>query len=91
MVYSLPDWVESMKDTVIRYLIYKRFKCDEAHVFEDEFTTTTYEFGYINSVIDTGYGLMVEIEGVEDGERNGIKSYYRLDEIHIDVFDMLVD
>lgn len=87
MVLTLAEWAESMHDTVIRYLIYKRFLPDGAHMTVDEFTSATYSFGFINNMIDTGHGWLVEIEGEEDGERNGIKSYYNLNEIRIEVFD----
>ncbi len=88
MVYSLKEWAEKMKDTIIRYLVYKRFSPEEAHLVEDEFTSTTYELGYINNIIDTGYGLMLEIEGYDDEGRTGIKSFYRLEELRIEEFDV---
>lgn len=89
MIYTMKEWVESMRNTVIRYLIYKRFLPEGAHMTTDEFTSATYEFGYINSLIDTGHGWLVEIDGVDrdDYERTGTKSYYNLNEIRIEVFD----
>ena len=88
MVYSLKEWAERMENTIIRYLVYKRFSPEEAHFVEEEFTSTTYELGYINNIIDTGYGLMLEIEGCDDEGRTGIKSFYRLEELRIDEFDV---
>lgn len=89
MVFTMAEWAESMHDTVIRYLVYKRFLPDGAHMTADEFTSATYSFGFINNLIDTGHGWLVEIEGEDDetGGRNGIKSYYNLNEIRIEVFD----
>ena len=89
MVLTLAEWAESMHDTVIRYLVYKRFLPDGAHMTTDEFTSATYSFGFINNLIDTGHGWLIEIEGEDDetGTRNGIKSYYNLNEVRIEVFD----
>lgn len=86
MVYSMKEWLERMKDVPVRYLVYKRFLPDGAHITEDEFTSTTYECAFINAAIDTGHGWILALEGIDDDGRTGIVSYYNLNEIRIEVF-----
>lgn len=86
MVMTMKDWADRMKTVPIRYLVYKRFLPEGAHMTEDEFTSARYEFAYINDLIDTGHGWLVALEVIEDGERTGIVSYFNLNEIRIEVF-----
>lgn len=88
MTFTMKEWIETMKHIPIRYLVYKRFLPDGAHITEDEFTSTTYERAFINDAIDTGHGWILALEGIDDDGRTGIVSYYNLNEIRIEVFDV---
>lgn len=88
---SFLDWVESMKNVPIRYLVYKRFLPEGAHSTEDEFTSCYYETAFIRNAIDTGHGWLLALESICDEDEgwveSGIISYYNLNEVRIEQFD----
>lgn len=93
---NFANWVDSLKEVPIRYLIYKRFLPEGAHSTDDEFTSCYYEKAYIREAIDTGRGWLLGLESIEEGEDDngepcwvpsGIISYYNLNEVRIERFN----
>ncbi len=89
---TFSEWIESMKDVPIRYLVYKRFLPEGAHATDEEFTSCYYETAYIKKAIDTGHGWLVALESIDYDEceecwvTSGIITYYNLNEIRIEQF-----
>ena len=96
MVKDMKTWVEENKDTVFRYVVYRRMwtPYEMEHKFSDEseYRDIMYSFGKIVDVIDLGGGeWFIGFSSYDNETRREcspkIIEYYRLSEIRLSIFE----
>ena len=96
MIKNMETWVAEHKDTVFRYLVYRKiwtpYEMDEKFSDESEYTSNLYDFGKIVDAIYLGNGKwFVGLSAVDSETKEEISpkriEYYNLDEIRLCVFE----
>ena len=91
---NLETFALDNSDTIFRFLVYRRmytpYEQAEKYIDESFYEDDHYFFGYLENVIDLGYGnWLLGFRLIDDcnGEKFDNIEYYKLDEIRLSYFD----
>lgn len=94
-VTDMETWLLDNDGRIFRFVVYKRmftpYEQEKKFSDESQFEDTHYRFGMIEEAIDLGNGKwLIGLREIidTDGEIAGYVSYYRLEDIQLQYFEM---